>query len=425
MDVVDEQHVAPQQIFPELHRVPVFAHQAVEVVDQVAAGHAAHPASFAAGGNFVGDGLEQMGLADAVGSVQKERIVEAPGLLGHRFGGRISAPVVLADDEVFEGGGVDVPAGQAAVGVIAEGGGQESGGFGLNGFGRRGSRGRGRPLFHVEELGLDLKSIIGTFRLGDRAFSGNGTRSGGFGGLRAVSRFEDVAVVHAADLLQRSQEKIPGEILDQLAEILVGHAQYDRIFFDPQRHHGLEPLGKAVFVLLSQPLRGDLPHLVDCHSPANHFFLNFFPFPPSGATSPRRTDRFIIFSSAPRGKHFFAKAHPAENSSLPACSPRGKTRTGLRSFQGLRSPAEISRGSSRLSKLLTIMPPAAGSRPETPFRASSAPVFRQPLEKTHVTPFSSSKPLFRRPVGDPEKRNFCVTSPKQAQNRELRRFPAT
>ena len=57
----------------------MFTQDTVEVVDQVAAGNASDGAAGTAFADFVGDGLEQMGFADTVGSVNEKRVVQNAG----------------------------------------------------------------------------------------------------------------------------------------------------------------------------------------------------------------------------------------------------------------------------------------------------------------------------------------------------------
>ena len=100
--VVHQEHVHVAPVLPaELRHVPP-VDALDDLVDELLGAHIGDPGLGLAGDHGVGDGLHQVRLAEAGGTVDEERVVRLPGRLGHGMCGCGGQFVGLADDERLE-----------------------------------------------------------------------------------------------------------------------------------------------------------------------------------------------------------------------------------------------------------------------------------------------------------------------------------
>ena len=101
LDVVHQQQVGHPVFFPERRHVAALD-GGDQLVGEVVAFDVHDPVGRPGPGDVAGDGVEQVGLAQARLAVDEQGVVGAGRVLGHGIGGRVGKLVAVAHDEPFK-----------------------------------------------------------------------------------------------------------------------------------------------------------------------------------------------------------------------------------------------------------------------------------------------------------------------------------
>ena len=104
LDVVEEQHVDGAVVLLELgHSTAAQAHGIDELVEELFGRHVAHPIGRVVDGHVVGDGLQEVRLAETGVAVDEQRVVRPRRCLGDAERCGVSEAVGGTRDECLEG----------------------------------------------------------------------------------------------------------------------------------------------------------------------------------------------------------------------------------------------------------------------------------------------------------------------------------
>ena len=170
LDVVHEEHVGGAEFLPEL-LVAALPDGLDQLIGEGVALDVHHPEVGAGGVDFVGDGVEQVGLAQAGLAVDEQRVVALARVFGHGQGGGVGELVGGTYHEALEG--------------VVLGAGEEGAVHGLGGLGEVVQLPLAQDL-HLEVGGEEL--VQGLLDIGDIAFADDVT-------LEVGGRMDDEAVL--------------------------------------------------------------------------------------------------------------------------------------------------------------------------------------------------------------------------------------